>query len=215
MNKNEKIVAGSSVAVGVLLAVGFSLNVVDSSDLLVGLFFTGFSGLAYFGYKRKWFESQLKNFQPGDDGYGDDWSDEEALEFVKEWSNRNYPDNDGVEFHWDNAEDATVRVSSGLEDVDMEKLYAVWTDYGPRNQGVQVFVNCTTKERLNHLKLRFKEQRFRPFVFCDYYHEAKDAARKMSGLEGRERSEITINSGGLPGDQLTRVDDLDGDGGGE
>lgn len=211
MNRQERIVLILAAGVSVLLIIGFQLGQLELNDIYAGVFLAGFSTLAYIGYQRKWFESQLGQFQNSSDskGYKNDWSNEEALEFVKEWSKRNYGDDDWIEFHWDNAEDATVRVPSGLEDVDMEKLYAVWTDHGPRNQGIQMFVNCTTKERLNHLRLKFTEQRVRPFIFCDYYHEARRNSRRSNGFDQGNGQAVNLarrGMGGLPGDSLTVID---------
>jgi len=211
MNRQERIVLILAAGVSVLLVIGFYLNQLELNDIYLGVFLAGFSTLAYIGYQRKWFESQLSQFQQGSDskGYKDDWSNEEALEFAKEWSKRNYGSDDWIEFHWDNAEDATVRVPSGLEDVDMEKLYAVWTDHGPRNQGIQMFINCTTKERLNHVRLKFKEQRVRPFIFCDYYHEARRNSRHSNGFNQDNSQGLRVSGrgmGGLPADSLTLIE---------
>lgn len=213
MNKDEKTLVIVAVGVTVILLIGLNLHLVDLSDVYFGVFFSALASFGYIGYQRKWFEDKLGKFQNTDDnsGYKDDWSTDEALDFVKEWSKDNYGSDDWIEFHWDNAQDAVVRVSSGLDGVDQEKLYAVWTDHGPKHQGVQIFVNCTTKEKLSHLKLKFEEQRVKPFLFCDYFLEARRNARRGTGMEEGSRNP-TLQLGGVSGvsqSSLTPIDAQD------
>lgn len=214
MKKDEKTVAVLGIGSTILLLIGSSLNLVDFNDVIIGVVFAAVLSGGYIAYQRKWFATQLSQLRQnnGSKGYQDDLTDEEALNEIDEWAERNYPERTDIEFHWNNTQDATVRIPSSLEGVKTEKLYAVWTDTGIFNQGIQVFYNCTTKEKLSHRKLEYKEQRSKPFMFCDYYREAKDNARIMSRRfedQNQQNAQLTLNSQdlGFDTENLTPIED--------
>lgn len=219
MNSDERIVAILGTGTIILLFIGFTLDMVSFTDILIGVIFALVLSSGYILYQRKWLQNTLSNFQANgsSNGYKNDLTDQEAREKVKEWAERNYPASSDVQFYWNNAEDATVRVPSTLDGVDMEKLYAIWTDTGVYNQPIQIFYNCTTDEKLSHRKIKYEEQRSQPFQFCEYYKEARRNARMASRSfndNSRNGGQITLTGQGLGLDtsSLTPVNQEQADG---
>lgn len=170
MQKTEKKVLFMTL---IPLATAFgmgSLGVLSMSQVKGAAVFIVIAGSIYYAQKQQWLRQWHENTQrTGSSAV----SDEAAKQAIKDWSKRNYSENNEITFRWDFSDFDTTTVTV---DGDTHYVYA-FRGLGDNNREVLVFYDATADQMRGSKVVRYSDMRDRPFKYCEFVQQHRRQAK--------------------------------------